>query len=462
MMSSIVESKSGNNIYLYESESYREDGKVKNRRRIVGKVDLATGQRIFKPEYIEEKGIQAFGDSAHHTKLYSTDDVKQSVIKEYGVFYLLSEIAGQIGLTDVLSEVMPTIWQDVMNLAFYLVASGEPALYCEDWLYKSECLPGKELSSQRISELLVTLTQDERMKFFERWGEYRCENEYIALDITSISTYSELINEAEWGYNRDKEKLPQINICMLLGEKSRLPVLQVVYSGSLKDVSTLKNTLQMASNLNLENIAVVMDKGFASTKNINAMLSKTSAIRFIIALPFSLAFAKNQVDSETKDIDCVDNSVPVGFDVLRGMTKQRAWNPEHDVHVHVYLNPDASLQARNKLYAKIQDLIGLVRQNPMKHFNDSDVKKYLIVRKSDKNDTGYTINIRYEVIANELAYVGWLVLISNHVDNAEDAIHLYRDKDVVEKGFMQLKNCLNVARLRVHSDNAMQNKVFIA
>jgi len=285
-MSSIIESKSGKNIYLYESESYRENGKVKNRRKIVGKVDAVTGRRIFKPEYIEEKGIGAFDDTAEHTKIYSVSDIKQSVIKEYGVFYLLSKIAEQTGLTDILSKVMPAVWQEVMNLAFYLVASGEPALYCEDWLYKSECLPGKELSSQRISELLTALTHGERLEFFERWGEYRCENEYIALDITSISTYSELINDAEWGYNRDKEKLPQINVCMLLGENSRLPILQTVYNGSLKDVSTLKNTLRTASNLNFDNMALVMDKGFASAKNINAMLSETSSARFIIALPF--------------------------------------------------------------------------------------------------------------------------------------------------------------------------------
>jgi len=460
-MSSIIKSKSGNNVYLYESESYREGGKVKNRRRIIGKVDPISGQHVFKPEYIEEKGIHTLGDTVQETKLYTVNDVKQSITKEYGAFYLLNEIAEQIGLTDALASVMPTAWKEVLNLAFYVVVSGEPASYCEDWLYKSECHPCKKLSSQRISELLVTLSQSDRLDFFERWGEFRCENEYIALDITSVSTYSELINDAEWGYNRDKEKLPQINICMLLGEKSRLPILQVIYSGSLKDVSTLKNTLQIASNLNFENMSVVMDKGFASTKNINAMLSQISAIRFLIALPFSMAFAKNQVDSETQNIDCVDNAIVVGSDVLRGIVKRRSWNSEHDVYVHIYFNPDTSLQARNKLYAKVHGLVDQMKQEPAKYFNNSDVKKYLIVRKSDKNDIDYTINIQHDVIANELAYAGWLVLISNHEDNAEDAIHLYRDKDVVEKGFLRLKNCLDMARLRVHSDNAMQNKVFI-
>jgi len=58
-------------------------------------------------------------------------------------------------------------------------------------------------------------------------------------------------------------------------------------------------------------------------------------------------------------------------------------------------------------------------------------------------------------------YKGWVVLISNHIDSATEAIEIYRTKDVVEKGFMKLKNCLDLGRLRVHSDHRMQSKLFI-
>ena len=139
-MTAFIKSKSGKYVYLYESESFRDqEGKVKNRRRIIGKVDPVTGQYVYKPEYIEEKGIHIMDAGTHDTKLYTVNDVKQSMVKEYGVFYLLNEISSQIGLKDVLAKAMPTIWKEVMHLAFYIVASGDPALYCEDWLYKTEC-----------------------------------------------------------------------------------------------------------------------------------------------------------------------------------------------------------------------------------------------------------------------------------------------------------------------------------
>ena len=56
---------------------------------------------------------------------------------------------------------------------------------------------------------------------------------------------------------------------------------------------------------------------------------------------------------------------------------------------------------------------------------------------------------------------GWVVLISNDIADALQAMCIYRDKDVVEKGFLRLKNSIDLGRLRVHSDQAMQGKLFV-
>jgi len=457
-MSAIITSKSGNHTYIYESESYRENGKVKNRRRIIGKVDPATGNHIYKPEYLERKGLHNTDETAQHAPIYSVSDVKHSVVKEYGAFYLMNEVAKTTGLVDILRETLPCEYEEILNIAFFMVSTGEPAMYCEDWLYKTEGYATKDLSSQRISELLANITEGDRLSFFERWGEFRCENEYVALDITSISTYSELINDAEWGYNRDGENLPQVNICLLLGEKSHLPIFQKVYSGSLTDVSTLKTTLDTISGINLSNMSIIMDKGFSKVANINDILSDPLKFRFLMPLKFTLGFAKEQVFKSRDTIDCADNTIVIGSDALRGVTIHQKWNNEHNIFVHAILNTEAVASVKNKLFAKVRGLVDEVKSNPDKHRNREDVKKYLTVRKS-KN--GYSIKIKDSELESELETTGWLILISNHLDNAQEALELYRTKDVVEKGFWRMKTCLDLARLRVHSDKAMQSKIFI-
>lgn len=119
------------------------------------------------------------------------------------------------------------------------------------------------------------------------------QEEYLAYDITSISSYSHLNNKVRSGYNRDEENLPQINLAMLFGEQIRLPVYFRTLPGSIRDVSTLKHFLQTASFLQMKHPHIIMGKGFFSHANIKDLL--TNRMHFTVAVPFSCNFAKEQV-----------------------------------------------------------------------------------------------------------------------------------------------------------------------
>jgi hypothetical protein len=188
-VTSIVKNKVGKYIYLYESESYRdENGKPQTRKVSIGKIDPKTGNPVYKPEYSARVAGANKQTDLLNEKLYSQKDIKKSEIREYGAFYLMKAISEEIGLTDALQSTLPEAWENVLTLAFYMIASGEPAMYCEDWIRKTESLPCGNLSSQNISRLFSAISNAERMKFFEKWGEIRNEQEYLALDITSISS----------------------------------------------------------------------------------------------------------------------------------------------------------------------------------------------------------------------------------------------------------------------------------
>lgn len=462
-MSSIVRQKVGNKTYLYESISFRnEEGNPRNKRTIIGKIDPVSGNPVYKPEYLErmaEKGTPIELPSSH--PVFSMNDVRSSSIKEYGAFYLLNYIAQETGLLASLQEAIPTYWQELFTLACYLLSSGDPFLYCKSWISNTECLPVGSMSSQRISELLVAVTSQGREMFYQAWCNLRSEQEYLALDITSVSSYSRLIDEVEWGYNRDHEQLPQINLCMLMGASSMLPIYQTIYSGSLKDVSTLKATLAKMDTISQgKPLLLVMDKGFFSAGNINDLLGQ-SLLRFIIAVPFTTGFAKNQVSSERKDIDCVENTLVIGSDSIRGVSKLRSWNKGQKVFVHVYYNVLKALKAREELYAHVAVLKERAQEDPAGALQQEEYKKYLLIRRSEKAASGYTINIKKDTIDKELNHAGWMVLLSNHVSDTKEALLIYRGKDVVEKGFLRFKHSLDLGRLRVHRENSMQNKAFV-
>lgn len=463
-MSSIVRQAVGNKIYLYESVSFRNaDGKPRNKRVPIGKIDPDTDQPIYKAEYLARMAASGVTiEGVISSKTFTANEIRQSSVLEFGAQYLFNNITQHIGLLTALKSVLPKTYQEIFMLACYLVASGDPFLYCGEWLSKTVHPDIASLSSQRISDLLRMITPEEREAFYQAWCSLRAEQEYLALDITSTSSYSACIEDVEWGYNRDNEQLPQINICMLMGETSRLPIYQVPYSGSLKDVSTLETTLsKMAAISAGKSTLVVMDKGFFSARNVNTMLNRSDPTRFIIAVPFTSRFAQKMVKGERKDMDCLQNTLVIGGQSLRAITKKRAWNKEHQLYTHVYYDAVKGSKIREELYTYVTVLKDQAEADPKYAQSDEESKKYLIIRKSESAHTGYTVSIREEVVAQKLETAGWLVVLSNDVSDAKQALVIYRQKDVVEKGFLRLKTQLDLGRLRVHSDASMQNKVFI-
>lgn len=240
------------------------------------------------------------------------------------------------------------------------------------------------------------------------------------------------------------------------------PIYQVIYSGSLKDVSTLQTTLSKLDAISAgKPTLAVMDKGFFSTRNVNAMLDRANPVRFVIAVPFTSQFAKKMVAGERKDIDQLQHTLVIGEESLRAVTKERAWSTKHRLHTHVYYHAMKAHKLREELYAHVTVLKQRAEADPQAALKDELSQKYLIIRKSENTSSGYTVNLREEVVNHELETAGWLVILSNDIADAKKALTIYRQKDVVEKGFLRLKAQLDLGRFRVHRDDSMQNKVFI-
>jgi len=458
-MAYIAEVPVGKYIYLYECIGYREGGKVKSKRVPVGKIDPKTGKRVFKPEYIQrmkEAGtpIEVNEDESY----FSITDIKNSTIKEFGLTSLLDELAKNSGLRDALNKSNPKYCDEVFVLAKHLVANGDPFMHCQDWLENVEISESIEhLSSQKISKILADLSHCEIESFYQQWANKRSETEYLALDITSCSSYSQLIEDVEWGYNRDSENLPQVNLCMLMGETSRFPIYQVSYQGSLKDVSTFETTLEKFKVIvGDKEIHAVMDKGFFSVRNINKMLKNNA--NFVIAVPFSSGLAKNQVKQLASEIDDFSNNIVIGDDALRAIAQTHKWGKK-EVFVHTYYNPTKATIKRENLYKKVSKMLDMATEDPQKYESDKSVRKYIQIEKL--KDGTYDIKTKADVVEQEYRHTGWLIVISNHIQDTKKAIRIYRDKDAVEKGFEKIKNSLDLGRLRVHSDSAMQSKMFI-
>jgi len=487
-MSSITKQHVGCYVYLYESRSYwdSKSKSPKNRKKCIGMIDPDTGDEYFKQEYIDQQKRE--GNPTDNMKVWidhrkstpsqadvlnaETFSLAQEIlgtVKNFGLAYFLQAVAEGIGLADILKQALPQCWQKVLVLACYLVAEDKPTMYCSDWVEENDCREIGNMSSQRISELLSAFGYNHRTIFYKLWYQHIREKEYIALDITSVSSYSDNMEIIEWGHNRDNERLPQLNICMLYGTNSKLPVFQSLYNGSLTDVTTLETTLdEFEAITGTRDIMLIMDKGFFSGKNLKKLLGDDdhAPYRFLIPVSFTNNFAKTHVNNERANIDDVENIIltsDYGMPV-RGVHRLStcSWNNKIKLHTHIYYDPERALRYRNDLYEYLAGLKKSALEGDEDPKLQKMFQKYLDIEKVEGSDGQVIVKFRKEAVEKHLGHSGWLILISNDIDDTQGALDLYRIKDVVEKSFFQYKSNLGLDRLRVHSDEKALNKTFVA
>ena len=136
------------------------------------------------------------------------------------------------------------------------------------------------------------------MHFFRLQGKHRFETKYWAYDSTSISSYSETIKQFKYGKNKDGESLPQINLAILFGEESGL---YRKAAGYIPDLKTVRKLIRELDILGYEKIKPVMDHGYYSTDNINAL--HKDHMKFLCGTASTLSFVKEFIREVGTDKD---------------------------------------------------------------------------------------------------------------------------------------------------------------
>ena len=90
---------------------------------------------------------------------------------------------------------------------------------------------------------------------------------------------------------------------------------------------------------------------------------------------------------------------------------------------------------------------------------DPAARHYFTFQKTKEGN--YNIHRKKEVIDSEKKLAGYFVILTNHYKDSGQMLEIYRNKDVVEKCFDNLKNDLDLNRLRIHSDRVMEGRIFI-
>lgn len=446
----IVMRKQKHILYVYyRTRAYRNaKGQPTNDTVLIGKKDPETGLLIPNQKYYQIFDLES--------KEISDDKIAPKTVLDYGNNYLLEHILEKYDVNSTLQYAFPDKCEEIATLAKYMVCEGNVYYYCEDWCDKTYTGLLKNISSQKASDLCKNISLDERAKFFKRWVYARENEEYLAYDITSISSYSTGNDNVEWGYNRDEEKLPQINMGMIFGESSKIPVYYNVYPGSIPDKCYLDYMLRDSEEMGLKYSKFVMDKGFFTEYNLQR-LSKES-LHFIVSMPNYQKIPKRIISENAQIQYDSRNSLGAGKPYAKCVTIS---DYGFRSNVHVFFDNmkfhDESEVLFNNIEKREQALATMTTKPSEPHTYD----KYFIFRESKHK--GFVFERNAEAINESISGFGYfLILTTDFKLTSNEVLEIYRRKDVVEKCFDNLKNAIDMKRIRTHNTESSDGKMFIA
>jgi transposase len=341
----------------------------------------------------------------------------------------------------------------ILSVATYMVCRGNVIEYISDWCGEYTLDP--IIDVKRASTLFSTITFDDKMKFFRAWvSQNLTSSGYLAYDVTSISCYGKEVLDAEWGYNRDGEKLPQINMGCYIQQQSGLPIFYVTYPGSIIDKSHMPYIMEYNKDLDINNVIFVMDRGFCSTRNLQWLHSNN--MQYVMGVDKFHKATGAAIDQVKDNIISLRNRVKEG--VYSETIHSRFYGITS--YMHIFYNNELSEIQRTNLFRRVEDNTDKLRQ--LQTITPKEAKKFSRFHDINIYGNNFSYELNFDKIDVEAGHCGFFCILSNIDKPKGEILEIYNRKDEIEKGFDDLKNYLDMKRVRVHSDAAIGGKLFCA
>lgn len=388
---------------------------------------------------------------------------------DYGEFLPFQKILDEMPVVEILKSFLSekqvnTILALTFNRLIRPVAANNVRSWYEG-TYLSKLYGDLPLSSQSISDFMGQIGRSSLARdFSEEFIKSVADGGPLLYDITSLSSASRLMDVLEWGYNRDLLQLPQLNLSIIAHKDSGIPLFFDVYPGSVADVTTLKNTIMKLDAFGLETPTLILDRGFFSETNILELLERR--YNFIMQAPFSSKSIRSLAAKARGSIESPENLVMYNGSTVF-VEKIRFNAGEKVVDGFIYYDLRREKGEKSLFYDQLYTAIDRLKkrrlkagEKPSKVFQDisKGLSKYLSWSVRDRM---FDIKVKKKAVAQRVNRMGFTVLLCQGGYGWEEALGWIRERDVIEKIFMRLKNDLEATPTRAQKTEVVKGWIFV-
>jgi transposase len=423
-MAFIRKLKRGDKTYLVKVESYRENGKIK--QRYLGYVG----------KEIDNKRILT-GSVAN------ADVTKVSI---YGPLLVLHEIAKEIGLPNALGEYSA----EMLSLIYAHCIQPSSLTKITEWYERTDLnhlLNFEKLTEKRLLNA-IDYYDDERIAAMQNLLFVRLQDAYnaslkaIFYDLTNVYFYGKKCSLAKNGQNSEHCLLPQIQIGLAVTKEEGFPIFHKVYAGNVHDSRTLEEIKLMFREKEIRDVTFTWDRGITSSINIKEV--KNIGAEVLCGIPIKGELKR--ICGSQKDIVSIKNMIPLKNTALYVVSRKHNYGGVSGT-LYVCFNP------------KEKEII-------------REQRNRRIIESKEERDKGTTIppglkkyffkkGFHLKRIAEVEKYDGYSMLFSTRRLSSKEAVKIYFEKDKVEKAFRALKGITRISPVRHWLEDRVKSHVFI-
>jgi transposase len=257
-----------------------------------------------------------------------------------------------------------------------------------------------------------------RKKMVELLGCFSQGQEHLLIDSTHITSLSRQLGINQPGYNSKKTFDPQVNLLALFNSADRLPVYYRVLPGNVRDVKSMKLSIDESR---ASNVVLIGDKGFYSQANAEHL--QAAGLDYILPL---------RRNSSLIDYSPLARGRKAAMQGYFKYADRPIWYTSQEVEAgRVWVFFDNRLKVREE-----QDYLSRI----------------------EAEQEGYSMD---KFLEREVR-MGTLALLTNCTEwSAQRVYQAYKTRGAVEQMFDVFKNLLEADRTYMHNDKAMESWMFI-
>lgn len=468
-----VTQKNGD-VYVYERVTAYNPDTMKTytvKKTLIGKIP--SGQNEMIPTRPKKKSLKGSKD---------VEPIVQASRTRTGATDILKWVGEESGITEHLHSSFPEgDAQKIETVAQYFVATdGRTILHLEKWQFEHETPYRDGMSEDCCVRLFEDLAMNEsgiQSYFSHRFSSCGTKRPIIALDTTSVDTYSSNQYEFRYGFSKETGRLPSQKQLTIMSVENLQPIAFEQQPSNIPDAISIRNAIMRMQALGDVKPLVVTDNGFHNEEN--CALFVKYGISFLSRMSVKNAWIEEQFKKVQKSIYSYGNKCPFDSDTY-GMTVkvEHVYNLAHEqtqeklkagdiqqvtknMYLHFFFSDSRGASERAIFTQEIDDLINSVKSgSELTAHGEGMVEKFLIISKDDAGNVT-DVQPNNDAINEHWGELGFFVLVSDFEKDTFDALKYYRLRNRIENLYEIQKNTADGERPRVWSQMRLRGGQFV-